>query len=164
MHKDRPRITIEKEKIDHILLGVAWIAWLIMILLPMTYYHDLPERIPTHYNAAGEVDGWGEKFELLILVFIGSVLFLGIIILNKYPHLFNYPTKITEENAPKQYRSALRLINTINALVTITFAYLTYGSIQNALGNMEGLGTWFLPIFLILTFGSLAIYLGKCHR
>jgi len=44
------------------------IHWIIACLLPVaalcltaTVYPSLPERIPTHWNAAGEVDGWGAK-------------------------------------------------------------------------------------------------------
>ena len=44
---------------------LAWIAWLIGI------YPELPERIPIHFNAAGEVDGWGKKGMIWTLPLIG---------------------------------------------------------------------------------------------
>jgi uncharacterized membrane protein len=44
------------------------IHWIIACLLPVAalgltaaVYPSLPERIPTHWNAAGEIDGWGPK-------------------------------------------------------------------------------------------------------
>ncbi len=36
-------------------------------------YPELPARVPTHWNAAGEIDGWGERHTLLI----HSVFLLG---------------------------------------------------------------------------------------
>ena len=38
----------------------------------------LPEKIPAHYNFAGEIDRWGSKYETLIfpLVTIGMGLFM----------------------------------------------------------------------------------------
>ncbi|MBS0266066.1 MAG: DUF1648 domain-containing protein [Planctomycetes bacterium] len=33
----------------------------ITLLVTVAIYPSLPERIPTHWNAAGEIDGWGSK-------------------------------------------------------------------------------------------------------
>lgn len=157
-YKDRPRIKVKKEQLDYILESIAWLGWLAMIILPAIYYQELPDQVPTHFNATGEADAWGGKMHLLLLPLIGSVLFFGMIILNNYPHIFNLPVKITEENAEKQYRSAQRLIRSVNISMMLIFPYLIYGSIQNALGNMNGLGSWTLPIILILSFLPIGIY------
>ena len=62
-------------------------------------YFELPEIIPTHYNEAGEADSYGDKLNILALPIISTLLFIGLTILNKRPHLFNYPSEITKENA-----------------------------------------------------------------
>ena len=45
------------------------------------------------------------------------------------------------------------MIRTLNAIITCVFVYITYSKIQTALGNQDGLGTWFTPVFMILIFG-----------
>lgn len=42
-----------------------WPVWLvlgILIVLGVYFYPRLPERVPVHWNAAGEVDGYGSRF------------------------------------------------------------------------------------------------------
>ncbi|MEG0290835.1 MAG: DUF1648 domain-containing protein [Erysipelotrichaceae bacterium] len=36
-------------------------------------WSNFPERIPGHYNAAGVVDRWGDKVELLVLPIVAFV-------------------------------------------------------------------------------------------
>ncbi len=46
-----------------------------------------------------------------------------------------------------------------NAIITCVFAYITYTILQTALGNQEGLGSLFTPVFLILVFGTLVYFI-----
>lgn len=54
-----------------------WPLWII-ILLPFAYlaylYPQLPETVPLHWNAQGEIDRYGPKKELWILPFVLPVL------------------------------------------------------------------------------------------
>jgi uncharacterized membrane protein len=56
---------------------------IVMILLPFLYlgyiWNSLPARVPTHWNAAGKINGWGDKSSLLIAV--GIPVFVYIILL-----------------------------------------------------------------------------------
>ncbi|MGB5507291.1 MAG: hypothetical protein WBM95_00145, partial [Robiginitalea sp.] len=98
------------------------------------------------------------------LPIIGFTMFIGLYWLNKYPHIFNYPQKVTKENAKRLYTTGTRMIRTLNALITCLFAYITYSTIQVALGNQSGLGTWFLPIFMISTLGTTAYFLYRSMK
>ncbi len=56
------------------------LLWLVMIL-PLAYlalvWDSLPETIPTHFNAAGEPDGWGSRDTLIyISLFFGLGIYL----------------------------------------------------------------------------------------
>ena len=39
-------------------------------LFVLMRWQQLPEQIPTHYNFAGEVDGYGGKGSLILLMFL----------------------------------------------------------------------------------------------
>ncbi len=132
---------------------------LLLIGFPIYYFSKLPEIIPTHFNALGEPDGFSKKDTIWVLPVIGFFMYFGMLITNKFPHVFNYPTVITEENAERQYRLVTKLIRTMNMLMTGGFFYIGYSTIQTALSKGAGLGTFFLVVFLTSIFGSIGFYL-----
>jgi hypothetical protein len=91
-------------------------------------------------------------------------MFLGMRALYPYPHLFNYTVEITPENAERQYRGGVKLLRAVNTLAIAMFAYLTYATIQVALGQQQGLGTWSTWLFLAGIFGVMAYYWYQSNR
>ncbi len=62
------------------------LPFIIIALLPFAYlafiWNNLPEQIPMHWNASGEIDRWGNKIELLfILLLISGIGYLLMLIL-----------------------------------------------------------------------------------
>src|SRR5689334_19196218 len=106
----RPKIKLKLSLADKVIEVAGFLALGFLWTLTVSNFSSLPEIIPTHFNGAGEVDDYGSKNMILILPVIATILFAGLTFLNKFPHLFNYPTEITGENAEKQYRSATRLM------------------------------------------------------
>ena len=49
-----------------------------IVLIPFIYlatvWNSLPEIIPIHWNSKGEIDGWGNKFTLIVMLFMLPVL------------------------------------------------------------------------------------------
>lgn len=122
------------------MFGLGLLGVLVLIVLPFWFYNDLPDRIPKHFNAAGQPDAFGTRSSIWISPIVGVVLFIGMAVLNQYPHLFNYLKPITQDNYESQYRNATRLLRLINVIMVWVFAYITYGTIQTALGKVDGLG------------------------
>ncbi len=58
----------------------------------------LPDQIPGHFNGLGEVDRWGSKYEIIILPIIGVFIFALMSLLEKAPHMHNYPKRLNENN------------------------------------------------------------------
>lgn len=155
---------IELESIDKIIEWLGVLGLLILIGLPLYYFNELPETIPRHFGADGKPDAFSGKGIIWTLPVIGLAMYTGLFWLNKYPHIFNYPQQVSQENAKRLYTVGKRMIRTLNTLITCLFAYITYSTIQVALGNQSGLGTWFLPVFLILTLGTTAYFLSRFMR
>lgn len=48
------------------------------VLLPFIYltylWNSLPEKVPIHWNLKGEIDDWGSKYSLIVIVFLLPVL------------------------------------------------------------------------------------------
>jgi hypothetical protein len=86
------------------------------------------------------------------------ILYLMLTVANRYPHKFNYLWPITAQNAREQYRLARLLLVWLKAEVIILFTFLEWATIRVALGQAEGLGVIFLPVVLVVMFGTVGIY------
>jgi len=157
--EERPRIKLELTTVDKAFEIIGWLLIISVWGFTVKNYANLPETIPTHYNGAGQADGFGGKATILTLPLIATVLFVGMTILNKFPHIFNYPTNITQDNALRQYSNATRLLRYLKLIIVFIFGLIVFKVIQNANGEADGLGVWFLPLVLGLTFIPL-IYFG----
>ena len=155
---DRPRIKIELDISDWAIEIIGAFFLILMFGFPLYYFNELPEIIPRHFNIDGEPDGFSQKNIIWTLPVIGFVIYIGMFFLNKYPHIFNYPKEITEENAERQYKIATKLMRTLNMLIAASFFYIGYGTIQTSLNKGDGLETYFLPIFITAIIGTIGIY------
>ncbi|WP_367329924.1 DUF1648 domain-containing protein [Sphingobacterium multivorum] len=158
---NRPRIKLRLTTADKVLEFMGWCVVLLLWYVVTVHYSKLPEIVPVHYNIEGKVDKFGPKSILLMLPLIATVLYLAMTIINRFPHLFNYPVKITEENALQQYISATRLIRYLKFIVVVIFGIIAFKSIPNAAATSEGLGTWFLPFVLLSVFVPVIYFLIK---
>jgi uncharacterized membrane protein len=159
--KDKPIIKITRTTIDWVTEFVAFIFLILLIAMPLIYYNKLPEAITVHFNAAGQPDGYGSRSTLWILPVTSLFLYLLFTILEAFPHIYNYPVEITPDNAFKQYRLATRLMRILKTVILMIFSFLSYKTIRTATGEAAGLGKAFLPIFLLLTFGVIIIYVAR---
>lgn len=162
--KNRPRIRLKLTTIDKLFEIAGWIALLLMWSLFVSQYAKLPNTIPIHFNAAGIADGFGNKTTLFMLPVIASVLFIGMTLLNQFPHIFNYPVKITEENAFWHYTKATQMIRYLKFIIVAVFGFLMFKTIQTATDKSDGLGSWFTITMLILIFVPLLYYLIQVFR
>jgi uncharacterized membrane protein len=157
----RPKISLQISVADKILEIAGWLTLMAFWLMILLNYFKMPELIPTHYNAAGDADACGNKAFLFVLPGISTILFGALTMLNRFPHIFNYPAPITFQNARQQYSNATRMIRYLKFIIVATFAYISYMSGQNSKGLQSGLGLYFVPIFLALVFIPLALAILK---
>jgi len=155
-----PKIDLQKELIDNILDIAGWISVALLFGVAFYYYGELPEKIPTHFNFKGEPDAWGDRSSIWTMPLLGIILFLFLFFINKFPHQFNFPMKITKENAQKEYRKVTRTMRFVNLGMVLMFLFITWKSIQTALGNTEGLGNGLL-IVLGFSVAGLVGYLSS---
>lgn len=143
--QDRPRIQPELSLPDKIAEVAAWTIIGAIWAIVLFNYPAIPDTIPIHYNAAGEVDGYGDKSGIVIIAIIATVFVIGLSLLNKFPHIFNYTRKITEENALQQYTAATRMIRYIKVAIAVTFMVTTITTVNAAYNGATSIGSWILP-------------------
>jgi uncharacterized membrane protein len=123
---EQPKIKIVTTSTDIVIEMLGWGVMGFLWWLTVSNYYSLPDTIPVHFNAAGKVDNTGGKASILILPVIVTALFAGLTIFTRYPHNFNYPVKITAENAYRQYANAIMLIRILKLVIVIVFTAIAW--------------------------------------
>lgn len=144
-----------------------WTGWLIVLScwgMVIVHYTQLPNLIPTHFNGAGEADDYSQKQMIFMLPTLLTILCIGLTLLNRYPHTFNYPIEITSQNKTRQYQNAQLLISCIQLALAIVFTFLTYFTMRAALLNQKFIPVWLLPLALILIFTPIFVFLIRASK
>lgn len=149
--------TSKKVKFVNVLSVLSIIGILIYVII---IYPTLPDTIPTHFNAAGEVDGWGGKNSIFIMPFVAIVMFIPLYFLSKVPHIFNLPVTITEENAPRIYPVAQFFVGLLNLETVLLFCYAVFTCIPGGLS----MGILFLPIIIVVFAVTIIFFIVKIKR
>ena len=126
----------------------------IIILLPMVaglvLWNRLPEQIPFHWNAAGEVDGWASKG---VAVFVPSAAMLAlqwlcVLVTSTDPKKQNHPEKV------------VHLVFWLIPLITVFISALMYATALGGDVRVEML----MPILLGVVFIAIGNYMPKCKQ
>ncbi len=113
---------------------------------------SLPDRIPTHWNLRGEVNGWSDKpFGILVLP-VGSLLFLFFVLAGEWLSPVNFKVSA--------FRSAFNYMMVICAALTLFLHTLV---IASALQPQRSFARWMIG-GLFLFFAWLGNMLGKTRR
>lgn len=160
--QQRPRIIPRLSKTDKRIETAGTILLLAIWGFTMFAYVRFPETIPIHFNASGKADDFGHKATFLLLPAIATILYWGLTTLNKYPHLFNYMVRITEANAPYQYKVATRMIRYLKLGVIIIFSMIMISVYLTSIGKTDGISRWFL--FFAIIFLLFPVFYAVIHR
>ncbi|MCL6589556.1 MAG: DUF1648 domain-containing protein [Firmicutes bacterium] len=161
MATKRPKIKIPLTKLDIYLEFLTGLILAVNFFILVLNWFKLPKAIPSHFNFLGEIDAYGDKNILLLLLLLVLALYILLSVISKFPHIYNYPVEITEENAEKQYRNAIRLMRIMKFVMVAIFTYIQYAIIKSALNQKSELDIWFLPVFLIAIFLPVGYYTYK---
>ena len=159
----QPKITIPKTNLDYTLIGIGLLGLITMAIVTFMYFEQLPDTIPTHFNASGEPDSYGDKSTLWFILLVTAAIYFILLLINRAPHIVNYSVPITPENAAAQYQNLQRLNRAMGAIITLCFAYIQYAIIQMSLGNRESLGLWFALVFVGLIFAVIGFFLYRAR-
>ena len=131
-------------------LIISSIVTLLPIVAGLILWNQLPEQIPTHWNASGEIDGWSSKpfavFGLpLIMVAAQWLCMLGT---SADPKKENHPAKV------------LHLILWIIPVLSVVLNTMTY---MAALGKEVRIEV-IMPILIGLILAIVGNYMPKCKQ
>lgn len=139
------------------------IAIVLAVLPIVQFWAVLPDRIPIHFGFSGQPDSWGDRVTIWILPAVAAIIFVVLTAVSRYPHTFNYPVRITEENARRQYLLARSLLVWLKAEVCWLFAFVVRQQILVALGNAQKFSMELLLGIVVLIFATVGLYLFKAY-
>lgn len=118
--------------------------------------NPLPARIPTHFNAAGQPDGWGVPAMLWLLPVIATVIYLLMTLVARYPAAFHFPVR-TGPAARRQLETiALEMLSWLKTEVVCLFAWIQFQTIRFARSGQGVLSSLFLPAVLVVVFATIS--------
>ena len=143
-----------RNNIFDIIINILCVAQLVGIAIYLiVVWNSLPDQIPGHFNAAGEVNRWDNKGFLIIMPVINWMMFAGLVLVERFPHLWNVGVTVTEVNKFRVYRVTKSLLGAIKLIVVTAFTFITI--IQSL---AQGLPLWFLPVFISLLIATIVIF------
>lgn len=153
--KKKPNVRPVLSTTDKTIEFLGWLSILVIWSFTTTNYINLPDTIPTHYDASGQADEFGGKATILILPLVATVMFAGLTIVTRLPRVFNYQAGTTKEDAHRQHTIAAKVIRYLKFMIVVIVGVITFYIIQTSKGKAEGLEIWFLPVVI----GSILILL-----
>jgi hypothetical protein len=148
------------ELVGLIPLGVlAWITY-----TALNGPNRLPDRVPIHFDAAGNANGWGSPAAMIIIPVIAGGIYLLISLVAQFPSAFNYPVRVTPVNLPRLQAVTLDMISWIKVEIAWLFATLQWVFIQSARNGEGHLFPRVLPVFLVVIFGTVGWHLVALIR
>ncbi len=145
----KPKLEIELTPLDKALELATLLAIVAIFIQIILHYGELPDRIPHHFNAAGEPDAWGSKLLILAIPVIAVGLYYLLRLLYRHRHWSNYPVKITEENAEQQYTLAIRLMRAVNLIVQLLLLFVLIWIIRVGLGKSAAPANYLVLVLTI---------------
>lgn len=145
-----PVIRYEKymTKTDWILEVIGIVGVLLICFLVIYFYNRLPNVIPVHFALNGQPNGFTTKSMLWMFPAI-SLVFYVVLSLQIRSHYF---------------LNAALLMRILKVIITLVFLYVTFVAIQVGLGEMKGLGQWFLTTMLLIIISTVVIFLMKGYK
>ena len=118
------------------LLQIALIVWLACI------FRTLPDKVPTHYDFAGNVTGTGGKGTLWVVVLFGLVNDIGMWGVQFLPRsTMNTGVRMTTRNREYVYGCVKDLLVDMRLGLSVLFASI---SVPLILGREPGTATWII--------------------
>lgn len=136
------------------LLSAAVLFFLFSFLV--SNWSGLPDRIPSHFDASGLIDGWGSKNSLLLFPVVSLMMYALLTVVLFFPKTWNVPVKLTDENRQRVYIVTRSLLCVLKAVLLLNFTFIEISMVK-----MQPLGAWFIFLIMGGVFATLAGFIIK---
>jgi len=124
----------------------------------------LPAQVPVHFNIMGQPDRWGNPNGVILLFGVLFALYAGISVIERFPHVYNYPFGLTPQNVHRQYQLARELLILIKTEIVCSFAFIQFGIVNVAQGRSRNLGLWCIPAMIVAILITIVQYCVRASK
>ena len=117
-------------------------------------WNSIPNQIPTHFNIAGQIDEYGDKIGIFVILCMGLFFYIFISILYLIVKSLYSKFKVKEENRETVYQIFLGMIVTIKLNFIIIFSIIAVFMII-----LKPIPSWFMEIFPFFHIGTIIFFL-----
>jgi len=136
-----------------------------LLVLPLFYYHQLPDEVPSHFGPDGQPDDYSSKAFVWFLPLLGTALYFFLNFLTKAKNLkLNAPKYISPEEEERRRVLGIQLLHNFKILIPALFLFLNYRLILTAINQAKGLGTYTIYIFLASIFGVIGHFMFQAYK
>ena len=160
----RPVLDIPWTLTDRLVMTVGMVSLVVVVALPVFAWSGLPDRVPIHFGVSGEPDRWANRNMVWFLPVIGLITCFPMAVLTRYPHIYNYPWTITEENAPALYHLSRSMLIWLSAECALLFVYIEWAMLRTSTGEMDGMDVLAMPLILLVIFGTMGYFMYASWR
>jgi uncharacterized membrane protein len=146
---------------DRILELVAAAMAVLLLILTGVLYSQAPETVPTHFNFAGDADGWGGKDFYWILA---AIMLVGMIICASAAYnrkLVNLPIRLKPEVFYRQIGLIGRMCRIMTIVLGIIWLAVLLAMSASFIGVSEGVAVALIPLSVMLMLGVVFFYTLK---
>lgn len=137
------------------ILGLIGLAALVLLTGSALWGpHRLPERVPTHFDAAGTPNAWGSPVGMVLLPVVAIGLYVLMTVAARFPAAFNYPVRVTARSRARLEKTTLNMLAWIKAELVWLFAALQWAFVRAAQTGDGSLFPKIVPVFLVVIFGT----------
>ena len=115
------------------------------VIFLIVFWKNIPDSVPSHFNAAGQIDGYAGKKTLILLPVMMAVIYAALSLVKT----MRFRSLGREVRVP----APLLLFPAMKLAILTGFSYMTVCSALS-----RPLGAWYLPVFLVLILGPMVVY------
>lgn len=143
----RPHIRPPRTRAETGFAALAVFGLVALLVVTAFWWARLPAIIPTHFGVDGRPNAYGSRASFLLLPGILVALLILFAVLSRFPWLYNYPVRITQENATRQYVRGRVFVAALAAVLAWFFTFLQW---EIGIASAQRSGHAFSPTLIII--------------
>jgi uncharacterized membrane protein len=153
----------KRTRLDWMLEAISLAVLAAMFITLWLHWAEVPDRVPHHFGLGGTPNRWGGKGWLWGLPLTALGLYVLTTAASRFQRLINLPFAV-DRDAPEVKQLLLTMSLCMKVTVLLSFAYINHAMINTALGQANGLGAGFLPVFLVTVFAPMIYFTARLSR
>lgn len=151
----RSKLDIPKTAAERLTNITGYSIFIGAFVYAVTAFPFLPAEVPIHFGSDGEVNRYGSKYEMIILIIIPFFMIPMLEALERVPEMHNYPKRMNESNIGAFYLNSRQLLNVTKNGVLIIFAVLFIEITNYGISDQSTFGIFMIPLLIVLALGPI---------